>query len=151
MLIMPCFPYSRAWEWGYQDLTRVYISLACEVYAVLYMYLNFHDFFHPPAHPSKALTEKNEGCFSQLWLCQLQCTWDNIILETLRKLVEAMKMVLCQLIPLTQLLQECATWKLPNYCTWEAIKKTFKEHIERLLGGHLSGIFTCPLKLLKCF
>ena len=25
---------------------------------------------------------------NQLWLCQLQCTWDNTILETLRKLLE---------------------------------------------------------------
>jgi len=23
--------------------------------------------------------------------------------------------------PLTQLLRECANWKLPNYCHWEAI------------------------------
>jgi len=30
---------------------------------------------------------------------------------------------------------------------WEAIKKTFKGHIERLSRGHLSGAFRCPLKL----
>jgi len=30
---------------------------------------------------------------------------------------------------LTQLLQECTTWKLPNCCHWEEIKKKFKRHI----------------------
>jgi len=81
----------------------------------------------------------------------LQCTWDNTILEALRKLLEAMKIVLCQSIPLTQLLQECATGKFPNYCTWEAIKKMLKGYIERLLRGHLRGIFYMSSKASKSF
>jgi len=51
-------------------------------------------------------------------------------------------------ILLTQLLQECTTWKLPNYCHWEAIKKTFKRHIyvaNRLLGS-FTGHVNMPLE-----
>ena len=63
-----------------------------------------------------------------------------------------MKIVLCQLNIL-----------LPSYCKNVLFKsfpiivigKQLGRHssykIERLLRGHLSGIFTCPLKLLKIF
>ena len=38
-----------------------------------------------------------------------------------------MYIVLCQLIPLTQLLQGCATSSFPIIALWETIKKTFRD------------------------
>jgi len=55
-------------------------------------------------------------------LCMFSA-WDNTILKAFRGDKNSIMPVQ---YPLTQLLQECATWKLPNYCHWETIKKTFK-------------------------
>ena len=44
--------------------------------------------------------------------------------------------------------------RFPIIALWEVIKKQLRRcsrDIERLLKGHLSGIVTCPLKLLKSF
>jgi len=47
-------------------------------------------------------------------------------LSTLEK-HEVIYIVLCQLIPLTQLLQGCATSSFPIIALWETIKKTFRD------------------------
>jgi len=92
---------------------------------------------HPPTptnpptlahtHPHTHTLQKCEACFNQLWLHQLQCACNNTILEAHRSFSKIWKQYCTPFeYPLTQLLQECATWNLPNYCHWKAIKKIFK-------------------------
>jgi len=66
-------------------------------------------------------TAKHEGCFNQLQLHQLQCAWDNTILEAhVFRRYEIVHILLCS-YGKNVLLES-----FPNYCHWKAITKIFK-------------------------